>query len=377
MNERLRKLQTYPMVQLERLKAEVEARGQKVWDFGTGDPREPTPEFVRAAFQGGMPAVSQYPKVTGLPGMRRAAAAYLQRRFAVAVDPDEELLPTQGSKEAVFHLPMTLVEIPSERDLVVYGVPAYPVFEIGAMFAEAWTFELPLNAGNRYLMDPDDLPEHALRRAAVVFLNYPHNPTGQTMPAELFAKWVRARDDYGFVLVSDECYADLWYEQPPRSLLEFGRKGCLVVHSLSKRSGMTGYRSGFVAGDAALIAQYRRYRAGMGLAPIDPVQRAAELAWADEAHVEQRRQIFARKRDVFLKFFRERGLKVYPGTGTLFLWVEAPAPETGETYSKKLLERGILVSPGAFFGAGQERFFRIALVPSVAECEEATRAWPK
>src|SRR5687768_5579611 len=113
MNERLRKLQTYPMVQLERQKAEVEARGQKVWDFGTGDPREPTPEFVRAAFQGGMPAVSQYPKVTGLPGMRRAAAAYLQRRFAVAIDPDEELLPTQGSKEAVFHLPMTLVEIPS------------------------------------------------------------------------------------------------------------------------------------------------------------------------------------------------------------------------------------------------------------------------
>lgn len=377
MNERLRKLQTYPMVQLERQMAELEARGQKVWDFGTGDPREPTPAFIREAFAAGMPAVSQYPKVTGLPGMRRAAAEYLQRRFAVQVDPDAELLPTQGSKEAIFHLPMTLVEVPSDKDLVVYGVPAYPVFEIGAMFAEAWTFELPLNPGNRYLMDPDHLPEHALRRAAVVFLNYPHNPTGQVMPAELFAKWVRARDDYGFALISDECYADLWYEQPPRSLLEFGRKGCLAVHSLSKRSGMTGYRSGFVAGDAELIAQYRRYRAGMGLAPIDPVQLAAEKAWRDEPHVEERRRLFQKKRAVFLEFFGTLGLTVYPGSATLFLWVEAPAGETGASYASKLLARGILVSPGSFFGAGQERFFRIALVPSVAECVEATKAWPR
>src|SRR5688572_16914737 len=119
MNERLRKLQTYPMVQLERQRAELEARGQKVWDFGTGDPREPTPAFIRSAFAAGMPAVSQYPKVNGLPAMRRAAADYLRRRFAVTVDPDQELLPTQGSKEAVFHLPMTLVEVPSDKDLVV------------------------------------------------------------------------------------------------------------------------------------------------------------------------------------------------------------------------------------------------------------------
>jgi succinyldiaminopimelate transaminase len=377
MNRRLRELQTYPMVRLDQVKAEVEKGGKKVFDFGTGDPREPTPKAIRDAFRDGMPEISQYPKVTGLPGARKAFTDYYARRFSVRLDPETEVLPTQGSKEAVFHLPMTFVEIPSEKDLVVYGVPAYPVFEIGAMFAEAWTFEMPLHPGNRYLMDPEDLPEHALRRAAVVFLNYPHNPTGQTMAGELFEKWVRARDEYGFLLVSDECYADLWYEgEPPHSLLEYGRRGCLAIHSLSKRSGMTGYRSGMLAGDAEAIAHYRRFRAGMGVAPPEAVQAAAEVAWRDEKHVIERRELFARKRRLLLDRFAQLGLSVYPGAATLFLWLQVPKGQTDAGYAEQLLRQGILVSPGSFFGKGQEQFVRLALVPSVEECREAARLWP-
>ena len=378
MNQRLRNLQTYPMLKLEQRKQELLARGARIFDFGTGDPKEPTPAAIRAAFQHSVPEVSQYPSVSGKPAMRRAAAGYLRRRFGVSIDPDRELLPTQGSKEAIFHLPMTFVEIPSEKDLVVYGVPAYPVFEIGALFAEAWTYELHLHAGNHYLMDPDDLPEDAKRRAALVFLNYPHNPTGQELPAELFAKWVKAREEYGFILVSDECYADLWYgKTAPRSVLEFGREGCLAVHSLSKRSGMTGYRSGFVAGDPDLIEQYRRFRAGMGVAPTDPVQAASEVAWNDGEHVAVRREVFGAKRRLLAEEFARLGLKVYPGTATLFLWVEAPPGRRGEDYAAELLEHGILVSPGSFYGSGQERFFRVALVPSLDECREALRLWPR
>ena len=378
MNQRLRNLQTYPMVRLEERKKELAARGAKIFDFGTGDPREPTPSVIRDAFLRGTPEVSQYPAIAGKPTMRRAAAAYLQRRFGVGIDPDRELLPTQGSKEAVFHLPMTFVEIPSEKDLVVYGVPAYPVFEIGALFAEAWTYEMPLHANNRYLMDPDSLPEQTKRRAAIVFLNYPHNPTGQELSPELFEKWVKARAEYGFILVSDECYVDLWYgERPPRSVLEFGKEGILAVHSLSKRSGMTGYRSGFVAGDAKLIAQYQRFRAGMGVAPTDMVQAAAEVAWQDQAHVEQRRRVFGEKRAVLLEHFQRLGLATYPGTATLFLWVRVPDGKTDQSYAAELLEHGIVVSPGSFFGTGQERFFRIALVPSLEDCQEACRKWPR
>lgn len=378
MNPRLRNLPSYPMVELEERKAAIRRRGGRVFDFGTGDPIEPTPDVIREAFLRGTPRVSQYPPVAGQPGMRRAAAGYVSRRFGVRLDPDREILPTQGSKEAIFHLPMVLVDHPSERRIVVYGVPAYPVFEIGALFAEAEPFEVPLGAANGYLMDPVAIPEDVLARTAVVFLNYPHNPTGQDLPPRLFEAWVRARERFGFTLVSDECYVDLHYgPEAPRSVLEFGREGCLAVHSLSKRSGMTGYRSGFVAGDPTLIAEYRRFRAGMGVAPPDPVQAASEVAWNDAAHVEERRRIFGGKRDLLLAHFASLGLRAWPGTSTLFLWIGVPEGESDTAYAQRLLAEGIVVSPGSFFGPGQERFFRVALVPDLETCREAAARWPR
>lgn len=378
MNPRLRELPTYPMVRLDQLAAESRARGLEVFDFGTGDPREPTPPFIREACRDGLAELSQYPKVTGLPAMRQAAAGYLERRFGLTVDPDREILPTQGSKEAIFHLPMIAIDHPSARDTVVYGEPAYPVFEIGALFAEARTQPVALHGGNRYLIDPAALDARLLQRTAIVFLNYPHNPTGQSMPASLFESWVAARNEHGFLLVSDECYIDLYYgAEPPHSVLEFGREGCLAVHSLSKRSGMTGYRSGFLAGDAAWIAHYRRFRAGMGVAPTDMVQHAAAAAWADSAHVAERRELFAAKRRVLLELFAGLGLEVYPGDATLFLWVRVPAGTTDLAYVEELLRHGILCSPGSFFGAGQEGFFRLALVPSLDDCRRAAARWPR
>ncbi len=376
MNSQLRQLQTYPMLRLEQLKAELRAKGQKVYDFGTGDPIEPTPAFIREACRDGLAEVSQYPKVVGLPEMRQAAAGYMQQRFGLELDADTEILPSQGSKEAIFHLPMVMVDVPSQKDLVIYGEPAYPVFEIGALFAGAKLHAMQLNAGNQYMMDPADLPADVLSRTALVFLNYPHNPTGQLLTPELFQAWVNAQREHGFVLVSDECYVDLYYAEPPRSLLEFGRKGCLAVHSLSKRSGMTGYRSGFLAGDAELLAHYRRFRAGMGVAPTDMVQAAAAVAWADSAHVAERRQLFKAKRQVFLDLFGQRGMEVYPGSSTLFLWIKVPKGSSDVAYAETCLQAGIVASPGSFFGPGQEEFFRLALVPSLLECKEAAELWP-
>ncbi len=377
MNQRLRELETYPMVRLDQLKEAAIAKGLTVYDFGTGDPREPTPAFIRQACQAGLAAVSQYPKVAGRPAMRQAAAGYLKRRFGLELDPDTEILPTQGSKEAIFHLPMVFADHSGARDLVVYGEPAYPVFEIGTLFADCAEHLVRLDPANSYLLDPDQVGADVLGRTAVVFLNYPHNPTGQLMPAALFQKWVAARAEHGFVLVSDECYVDLYFAEAPRSLLEFGREGCLVMHSLSKRSGMTGYRSGFVAGDAELVAFYRRFRAGMGLAPTDMVQHAATVAWQDSDHVEERRQLFMAKRRVFLDLFDELGLAVYPGTSTLFLWVHVPPGKTDTGYVEELLASGILCAPGSFFGDGQEGFFRLALVPSLEHCKAAAALWPR
>jgi len=378
MNERLRRLQTYPMEQLAVWQRELRAAGRRVFDFGTGDPREPTPEVLRQALVAGLQPVSQYPPTAGTEALRQAAAGYLRRRFGVQVDPASEVLATLGSKEALFHLPMTFVQVPSEKDLVLYGEPAYPVYEIGALFAEAWTYAVPLRLANGYAMDPDALPEAVLRRASVVFLNYPHNPTGFCLPDALFRRWVEVREEYGFVLVSDECYVDLHYDGPrPRSLLEFGRRGCLAVHSLSKRSGMTGYRSGFVAGDADLLATYRRFRASMGTAPQEFVQAAATVAWSEMQHVEQRVACFGQKRAVLMELCRERGLQVHGSQAGLYLWVEVPEGTDGDQYAQRLREHGIVVAPGSFFGAGQGRFVRLALVPTVEECRAAAAVWPR
>ncbi|MCA8950005.1 MAG: aminotransferase class I/II-fold pyridoxal phosphate-dependent enzyme [Planctomycetes bacterium] len=378
MNERLRSLPPYPMVRLEQWRRELVAQGVRVHDFGTGDPREPTPALLRQAMIDAVPEISQYPNNAGLPALRDAVAGYLRRRFGLEVDPARQVLPTMGSKEALFHLPMTFVQIPSDKDLVVYGEPAYPVYEIGALFAEAWTYAVPLALDNGYAMDPERLPESVLRRAAVVFLNYPHNPTGFPLASELYTKWVEAREEFGFVLVSDECYVDLWYgDAPPRSLLEFGQKGCLALHSLSKRSGMTGYRSGFLAGDPELVAQCGRFRASMGTTPPEFVQAAAALAWTDDEHVEARRGVFGEKRAVLLAALRERGLRVHGSEAGLYLWVEVPDDTNDLDYAARLREVGILVAPGSFFGKGQERFVRLALVPSVDDCRAVAATWPR
>lgn len=373
MNDRIRQLRPYPMVELARRKAELEARGVRVLDFGTGDPVEPTAPFIREALAAAVPAISQYPSVEGSPRLRRAIADWFRSRFGVTLDPDREVLPTSGSKEAMFHLPLTLVDPSSDRDTVVYPVPGYPVMEIGSLYANALTHAVPMTAANDYLMDPATIPESVLARSAIVWLNYPHNPTGQDLPAALWDAWVAARREHGFVLCSDECYTELYDGERPASLLERDREGCLVFHSLSKRSGMTAYRSGFVAGDGAIVSRYKAARAGMGVAVPVWVQAASEAAWRDEAHVVERRAIFAAKRRLMTEGLVRLGRSVYPTTSTFYLWVEVPADTDDAGYAARLLERGLVVSPGSFFGPGNERFVRFALVPDLDGCAEALR----
>lgn len=366
----------YPKLRLERRKAELQSRGLPVFDFGTGDPPEPTPEFVRQALIQAVPSYSAYPTVSGTDELREAAAGYVERRFGVFVDPSTEVLPTAGAKEAIFHLPMALIDPTSGRDLVVYGEPAYAVFAIAAGYAQAKPHSLTLTAEQRYLLTPEEVGEDALSRTAMVFLNYPHNPSGQEMTPEVFQRWVDARDEHGFVLVSDECYCDIYFGEPPHSLLEYGREGCLVIHSLSKRSGMTGYLSGFMTGDAAILETLHKKRQPMGLASPVWTQAAAAAAWREPEHVEERRMLFAEKRGILLELLESRGLQVYPSSSTLFLWARLPAGETDISYAERLLEVGIVVSPGTFFGEAQAGFVRVAAVPSPEDCRRAAEIWP-
>lgn len=371
MNERIRRLKPYPMVELARRKAELQGRGVKVLDFGTGDPVEPTAPIIREALAGAVPEVSQYPSVHGRPELRAAFAAWFERRFGVALDVEHDLIPSRGSKEAMFHLALVAVDPSEDRRTVVYPQPGYPVMEIGSLYAEADLHPVPMTEANAYRMDPAAVPDDVLARTRIVWLNYPHNPTGQDLPEDLWRAWVAAREEHGFLLCSDECYTEIYFGERPRSLLEFAREGCLVFHSLSKRSGMTAYRSGIVAGDADVIGRYRACRAAMGLAQTEWVQAASRVAWSDEAHVEARREVFGAKRATLSAGLARLGLEVYPTTSTFYLWVRVPEGQQDAAFAARCLDLGIVVSPGSFFGPGNERFVRLALVPSVAGCEEA------
>jgi aspartate/methionine/tyrosine aminotransferase len=375
MNDRLRQLDTQPLLRLGRLRQELRAAGREVLDFATGETAEPTPDFLRAAFAEAVPEAGRRPAAAGEADLCEAAAGWMQRRFGVRLDPVAEVLPTMGCSEGLFHLPQLQVQIPSDKDLVLYGEPGPRVYELGALFAEAWTWALPRNASTGWLMDPDAVPEATLRRAAVVFLDHPNDPTGTCLPEPLWTAWVQAREEYGFVLVSDERYADVYFDAPPRSLLEFGRTGCLVAHSVAARSGLHGYRSGFLAGDAELLAHCLRFRSGMGLAPTVPAQAVARAALADDRHVAARRTQLGSKRKALLAAFGKLGLEVHPGTATPYLWLRAPDGD-GAGYADRCLQRDILVAPGACFGAGGEGHVRVALGPSLDECQQAAARWP-
>jgi acetylornithine aminotransferase len=372
-NPVLGQLQVNLMVELDRRKAQLRAEGRRLFDFGLGDPREPTPPFLREALRAAVPEVSQYPSAMGTPALRRAVAGYLQRRFGVTVDPETQVVPATGAKETIFHLPFAFCG-GGDRRVVVMPDPGYPTYEVGARFAGLEPVKVALTAAGRFLVEPEALGAKLLDRTLLFWVNSPHNPTGTTAPRSYLERVGAAARRHGFIVVSDECYADVYFGEPPLSMLQVQLENVLAVHSCSKRSGMTGYRSGFVAGDPDLVAILKRVRSHPGVASPDFVTAAATAAWSDDAHAAGRRAIFKQKRDLLAAFFREHRLEVHGGDATLYLWVKVPAGLDAAGYALRLLEAGIVVAPGTAFGAG-EGYVRVALVPDLDECRAAIDCW--
>jgi succinyldiaminopimelate transaminase len=365
-------MSAYPFTRLEEARQCLLAEGVDVIDFGKGDPNEPTDPAIRRALVDALPVRAPYPLAQGLPELREAAAGWVARRFGVALDPDTEVVPTYGSKEAIFSLAPVLVDSGSEQRLVLYGEPAYPVYERGAVLAGAETEALPLLRTNGFLPDLDSIPEETWRRTAIVWVNYPHNPTGAVAPLEFYERLAELAARHGFAIASDEAYTELWFDEaPPSALQASDRSRVIVFQTLSKRSSMTGYRSGFVAGPAEVVAALKAYRPSVGTAPQEFVQRASVVAWNDERHVEETRARYRAKREVLLPVLAERGWEVVESTATMYLWVAIPTGESGEEVAGRLLEHGVVVSPGTFFGPSGAGYVRFALVPTLEECERA------
>ena len=249
----LRGQTVYPFVRLAQAATEVRARGVEVLDFGTGDPREPTDPRIRQALVDGVAERMGYPQAAGLPELREAIAGWATRRFGVGLDPETEIVPTLGSKEAIFSFAQVVLDPDRGKDTVAYTEPGYPVYERGALFAGGRTLELPLLEEHGFLPDLDAVTDEEWRRVAVLWVNYPNNPTAPVAPSGFYERLAGAAAEHDVVLASDEAYSELWFEEPPRLGAPARRPdGRAVFNTLSKRSSMTGYRCGFVAGDPEL-----------------------------------------------------------------------------------------------------------------------------
>ena len=359
-------MQTYPFVRLTEAKRRLLAAGADLIDFGIGEPREETPAFIRAALAEAIEPLSTYPQTEGLPELRAAIATWAQRRFGAALDPDAQVLPTMGSKEAIFHLAQVL-----GGGQVAIPAPAYPVYQRGALFAGKRVLELPLREEAGFLPELDAVPPASWRDVAVLWLNYPNNPTAATAPRALYEHAAALAREHGFVVASDEAYSEIYFgDDPPASALELADlTGVAVFNTLSKRSSMPGYRSGFVAGDRDLVALLKRYRPNVGVAPQEFIQRAAIAARGDEAHVEEVRAGYRAKRDALLPVLESGGLRSAGGDATFFLWLDAGPG--ADPLAERLLADGIVLAPGSFFGPAAAGYLRLALVPTLAECERA------
>ena len=368
----LRRQTVYPFVRLAQAAAEVEARGTRVLDFGTGDPREPTDPRIRQALADGVAERMGYPQAAGLPELREAIASWAERRFGATLDPATEIVPTLGSKEAIFSFAQIVLDPESGKDTVAYTEPGYPVYERGALFAGGRTLELPLLETNAFLPDLDAIPEEEWRRIALLWVNYPNNPTAALAPDGFYERAAGLCRAHDVVLASDEAYSELWFDEPPGSALDLTElDGVAVFNTLSKRSSMTGYRSGFVAGDAELVAALKAFRPTVGTAPQEFVQRASVVAWNDEEHVAAARERYGRKRALFLDVFDRAGLRVAGAGATMYLWLAVPEGETSEGFAERLLEHGVLLAPGSYLGPSGEGYARLALVPTEEECARA------
>jgi LL-diaminopimelate aminotransferase len=371
LNPALEKGGAYPLLKLDERRREIEERGIELFDFGTGDPREPTDPKIRRALIDGVLEVSQYPSTPGKRELREAFVGWMSRRHGVALDPDTEVLPTTGSKEAIFHTPFAFLHPSHARSGVVYGTPGYPVYERGTLFAGGEPLPVRLRWEDSFLLCIEEVDPEKTR---ALWINYPHNPTGATATYGYLEKVAEFCREHDILLFSDECYNDLYTGEPPPSILEVTRERTLAFCSLSKRSGMTGYRSAMMAGDPGMISALKELRPSIGVATQSFVQDAAITAWGDDEHVEERRRLFGEKRALFESFFERANLDFLPTNASIYLWAAVPGGDD-EAYALRLLEEGIVVAPGRSFGSGGEGYVRVALVPGLEDCRRAIGRW--
>jgi N-succinyldiaminopimelate aminotransferase len=388
MNPYLSRLQPYPFERLKQLFAGVTPNpAYRPISLGIGEPRHATPQLIIDALNANMAGLAAYPATGGEPALREAAAGWLQRRYGVTVNPATQVLPVNGSREALFALTQTVVDGTKPGAVVLCPNPFYQIYEGATLLAGAQPYYVPSDPKRNFAVDWDSVPAEVWARTQMIFTCSPGNPTGAVMPLDEWKKLFELSDRYGFVIASDECYSEIYFrDEPPLGGLEaavkLGRpdfKNLIALTSLSKRSNVPGMRSGFVAGDAALIKPFLLYRTYHGSAMSTVVQAASVAAWNDEAHVIDNRNQY-RAKFAQVTPLLSSVLDVALPDAAFYLWAGVDTQKFGSDteFARDLYALyNVTVLPGSYlareahgFNPGAGRV-RMALVAETAECVEA------
>jgi N-succinyldiaminopimelate aminotransferase len=390
MNPLLSRLQPYPFERLRKLFAGVQPPADvRPISLGIGEPRHATPAFIEQALSADLGGLARYPATAGEPALREACARWARQRYGIALDAATQVLPVNGSREALFAFTQVVVDASQEGARVICPNPFYQIYEGATLLAGAQPYYAPSDAARNFAVDWDSVPADVWEKTQLIFVCSPGNPTGAVMPLAEWEKLFALSDRYGFVIASDECYSEIYFDgTPPLGGLEaaqrLGRtdyRNLLMFTSLSKRSNVPGLRSGFVAGDAALIKAFLLYRTYHGGAMSPVVQTASIAAWGDEAHVEENRRLY---RETFNQVtpVLARVMDVRLPDASFYLWAGIPASlglDDAEFARELYAATGVTVLPGSYLareadgrnpGAGR---VRMALVAETAECLEAAR----
>jgi LL-diaminopimelate aminotransferase len=372
--ERVRLLPPYLFQEIDRLKAEVAAKGVDVINLGVGDPDLPTPKFIieRLKKAAENPANHQYPSYSGMTEFTESAARWYKRRFDVDLDPVREVVTLIGSKEGIAHFPLAFI---NPGDIALVPAPAYPVYHVATMFAGGQSHFMPLVKGNNFLPDLNAIPAAVARRAKVMFLNYPNNPTGAVAGRDFFEKVVAFANKHNVMICHDVAYSEMGLNGcRPMSFLEVpgAKEVGIEFHSLSKTYNMTGWRLGFAVGNAEMIAGLGQIKSNVDSGAFNAIQEAGIAALeSDQSSVAEMRKVYEERLKVLIDGLREAGLEPDMPQATFYVWCPTPKGVTSKEFASRLLrEAGIVVTPGSGYEGG-EGYVRFALTVSKERMKEA------
>lgn len=380
-SKRVKAIGSYAFADVDSEVEKLKKQGIEPIDFGVGDPKEQTPGVIRNYTKRAIDKrrTSGYPSYIGSQEYREKIAEWCKERFNIELDPNTEITSTLGSKEGIFNFAEGFI---NPGDYALVPTPGYPPWSRGTLFAEGKSYFLALTKENNFYPELDKVPSEIIKKAKILWINYPNNPTAQIATKEFLKQVIDFGRDNNIIVASDEAYSEFYYEEEykPNSILEFAREGIVVFNSLSKRSFMTTYRVGWVAGDREIIDVFKKVKTNIDSGTSTFLQDAAVAAYSDEHHVRIMREDYKRKRDYMCKALTDAGLDDCTPKATMYIWQRVPAGMSSLDFAKKLLDPkiGCVVTPGNWISDKTadglnpgEGYVRFALVPTVHNCKAA------